>query len=86
MDSRHIKALAETADNLSRSFADIPQIKRGQVWCIVCGHTQSVDGVSALTGAGWPKHCGVTMTIDSPEERAAAGDGGSGGATNEGWG
>jgi len=45
---------------------DIPQIKRGQVWCKECGHTQKVDGAKCLR-EGWPKHCGYTMTIDAPE-------------------
>lgn len=67
MDARHIAALAQVHDNL----ANIPAIKRGQVWCTECGHTQRVDGGAALAGTGWPKHCGFTMTIDSPEERAA---------------
>jgi hypothetical protein len=67
MDTRHIKALAQVADNL----ANIPQFKRGQVWCTVCGHTERVDAVSNTLGGGWPKHCGYTMTIDSPEERAS---------------
>ena len=51
-------------------IAKIPQIARGQVWCTVCGHTQKVSGAAALQH-GWPKHCGYTMTIDSPEERKA---------------
>lgn len=51
--------------------SEVPQISRGRVWCTTCGHTQKVDGVAALNGGGWPKHCGYTMTIDSPEERAA---------------
>lgn len=52
--------------------ADIPQIKRGRVWCLTCGATKRVDGVATLNGqgSGWPKCCGHTMTIDSPEERA----------------
>ena len=66
-DARHIAALDQVAKNL----ADIPAIKRGQVWCTVCGHMQRVDGVAAISGGGWPTHCGFTMTIDSPEERAA---------------
>jgi hypothetical protein len=52
-------------------LAKIPQLSRGQVWCLSCGHTQRVDGVNATMGGGWPKCCGYTMTIDSPEERAA---------------
>ena len=48
---------------------DVPQLKRGRVWCTVCGHSQGVNSAHALQ-RGWPKHCGYTMTIDSSEERA----------------
>ncbi len=48
---------------------DVPQLRRGMVWCTVCGHSERVDSANALRH-GWPKHCGYTMTIDSPEERA----------------
>lgn len=71
MDTRHAHALAQVYDNL----ASIPQIKRGRVWCTVCGHTETVNGAGAIMGGGWPKHCGYTMTIDSPEERAALANG-----------
>lgn len=47
---------------------DVPQIKRGQVWCRQCGSTQQVDGADCLR-TGWPTCCGYTMTIDSPEEQ-----------------
>ena len=50
---------------------DVPQLKRGQVWCRSCGFTTRVDSGLALQ-YGWPKHCGYTMTIDSPEEQKAA--------------
>ena len=50
---------------------EIPQIKRGRVWCRTCGSTQRVNGIAALNGGGWPKCCGYTMTIDSPEEQKA---------------
>lgn len=46
---------------------EIPQIKRGQVWCKECGRTLKVDGAECLR-TGWPKCCGYTMTIDSPDE------------------
>lgn len=45
---------------------DIPQIKRGMVWCRTCGHSQRVDGAECLRH-GWPKCCGFTMTIDAPD-------------------
>lgn len=57
--------------SLQDDLAQIPQFKRGRVWCTVCGHSQQVNAVGATMGAGWPKCCGFTMTIDSPEERAA---------------
>ncbi len=54
----------------ARHIAALPQLKRGRVWCTTCGHSQSVNSNECLR-SGWPKHCGYTMTIDSPEERAA---------------
>jgi hypothetical protein len=47
-----------------------PSLSRGHVWCKTCGTSQSVKPAGALRH-GWPKCCGYTMTIDSPEERAA---------------
>lgn len=47
-----------------------PKLSRGMVWCRTCGRSQKVDSAGALAN-GWPKCCGETMTIDSPEERAA---------------
>jgi len=47
-----------------------PSLARGQVWCTACGATRRVDSASAFRH-GWPKCCGFTMTIDSPEERRA---------------
>lgn len=51
-------------------LSEIPQFKRGMVWCTVCGRSENVNAVAATMGGGWPKCCGYTMTIDSPEERA----------------
>ena len=48
---------------------EVPQLKRGRVWCHECGHTERVDSRACLA-SGWPKHCGYTMSIDSPAERA----------------
>lgn len=45
-----------------------PKLARGRVWCTECGRTQKVDSGEGMT-KGWPKCCGYTMTIDSPEER-----------------
>jgi len=58
----------------SRIADDVPQIKRGLCWCTVCGRVTNVDGADCLAH-GWPKCCGYTMTIDSPEERAALSQG-----------
>lgn len=46
-----------------------PSLARGQVWCRTCGASRGVNTAGALRD-GWPKCCGYTMTIDSPEERA----------------
>jgi len=46
------------------------KVMRGQVWCTVCGKSQKSNPIWAMSH-GWPKCCGYTMTIDSPEERAA---------------
>jgi hypothetical protein len=56
--------------NTGSVVADVPQLRRGIVWCMTCGRTRRVDAGGALAH-GWPKCCGYTMTIDSPEERAA---------------
>ena len=45
------------------------KLSRCHVWCRKCGRTQRVDGNPIRDG--WPKCCGYTMTIDSPEEQAA---------------
>lgn len=55
-----------------------PSLTRGQVWCPICGRTSKVDSAECLR-SGWPKCCGYTMTIDSPDERAELGRGGEGG-------
>lgn len=54
----------------ANDLAQIPQFKRGKVWCAHCGRMERVDAVKATMGGGWPKCCGETMTLDSPEERA----------------
>lgn len=50
--------------------SEVWQIARGKVWCIACKRMRYVDGADALRH-GWPKCCGATMTIDSPQWRAA---------------
>lgn len=57
------------ADLVKSLAAASPKIRRGQVWCRACGSTRKVDGKTAIQN-GWPKCCDITMTIDSPEERA----------------
>lgn len=46
-----------------------PKLARGIVWCKKCGVFTKVNSDACLK-KGWPKCCGETMTIDSPEERA----------------
>ena len=55
---------------LSSVIAQVPQLQRGRVWCTECGHSRRVDVAFAMRYE-WPKCCGATMTIDSPEERDA---------------
>ena len=45
-----------------------PKLSRGRVWCTTCGRSQGVNTSNRMQH-GWPKCCGYTMTIDSPEER-----------------
>ena len=59
--------MVDVHDNIA---ADIPQLRRGMVWCTVCGRSESVNGADCLRNGG-PLCHGYTMTIDSPEERAA---------------
>jgi hypothetical protein len=47
----------------------VPQLRRNRVWCLACGRTEVIDSAECLR-SGWPK-CHGTMSIDSPEERAA---------------
>jgi hypothetical protein len=44
------------------------KLRRGRVWCTSCGRSIEVDSAECLA-TGWPKCCGLTMTIDSPAER-----------------
>lgn len=53
----------------AKVVSDTPQLARGQVWCRSCGSTRSVNVEGAMS-KGWPRCCGYTMTIDSPEEQA----------------
>lgn len=47
-----------------------PKLRRGRVWCRTCGRKRDIDAQTCLQG-GWPMCHGETMTLDSPEERAA---------------
>jgi hypothetical protein len=64
-----VSDLANFTD-FERLAQEIPQLRRGRVWCTSCGCSRQVDSVDCLRH-GWPKCCGYTMTIDSPEERKA---------------
>jgi len=55
-------------DAMYRDMASSPQLARGKVWCHRCGSTRQVDSAQCLR-TGWPKCCGETMSIDSPQER-----------------
>jgi len=48
----------------------IPQLKRGKLWCFICGRVSTFQTGGCLQ-RGWEKCCGETMSIDSPEEREA---------------
>lgn len=54
--------------DLRTVVSEVPQLRRGIVWCTTCGAAKKVDSAECLS-VGWPKHCGQAMTIDSPEER-----------------
>ena len=47
---------------------EVPQLNRGMVWCRSCPRSEQVNSAQCLQ-SGWPKCCGETMTIDSPDER-----------------
>lgn len=53
-------------NKIANTYPSLQQ--RGQVWCKTCKKTRRVDSADALKN-GWPKCCGHTMTIDSPEEQ-----------------
>ncbi len=54
--------------NLDDDLNAIPQVKRGLVYCHECGRQESIEGKNCFR-TGWPKCCGYTMSLDSPEER-----------------
>lgn len=59
----------EIEKGLKEDFAELPQIKRGLVYCHKCGNTKKIGADNLFTG--WPKCCGYTMSLDSPEEHKA---------------
>ena len=65
MSKNPFARVAGVHDKLAGSHASL---LRGRVWCTSCANTRQVDVTQCLK-LGWPKCCGVTMTIDSPEER-----------------
>ena len=67
MDARVFSRLMQHSIH-EQMAASHPKLRRGQVWCRECGHTEKVDSAMALRN-GWPKHCGYTMTIDAPDEK-----------------
>lgn len=68
-DKAELLRLAERTNNFFSEIAEIPQVKRGMVWCHQCGRSQGAGAECFRTG--WPKCCGYTMSLDSPEERSA---------------
>lgn len=57
--------------SMASVIEQVPQLKRGIVWCKKCGASGRTNVEYSLR-KGWPKCCGETMTIDSPEEREVA--------------
>ena len=47
---------------------EVPKLARNRVWCHECGRSIQVNSEACLRH-GWPECCGITMSIDSPEER-----------------
>ena len=57
--------------SIHKTLANVhPSIARGLVWCKSCRRKQAVDPAECFAH-GWPRCCGETMTIDSPQQRAA---------------
>lgn len=68
--SESVEIIRNGAGIHSNIVDQVPKLARGRVWCVTCGKTHKVDPAQCMR-SGWPKCCGATMTIDSPEERAA---------------
>lgn len=69
--TRWERVIKATPSMHQRIADEVPQLKRGIVWCHKCGHSEKADSAHCLAH-GWPLHCGQTMSIDSPEERGGA--------------
>lgn len=54
-------------DKIINDVMKHPRMKRNQVWCRTCGKTLKIDNRECMK-SGYPKCCGYTMTIDSPDE------------------
>ncbi|TMJ18996.1 MAG: hypothetical protein E6G92_04070 [Alphaproteobacteria bacterium] len=61
---RAVRALS----GLPAEIARIPALARGRVWCRSCGASREVAAAHCLR-SGWPRCCGVTMTIDAPGKK-----------------
>lgn len=70
MSDDFLTNLPDRVSSMWEDIGEIPQIKRGLVFCHSCGRQQSVNGVRCMQ-KGWPECCGYTMSLDSPEEREA---------------
>lgn len=57
--------------DFNKVVREVPQLRRGVVWCLTCERSQDVDTADLLRRGGWPRCCGQTMSLDSPEERKA---------------
>lgn len=67
----NIRGLIERTSGLHHKLGGChPKLSRGLVWCRSCGREQSVSASYSMKH-GWPKCCGATMTIDSPDEQKA---------------
>ena len=63
--------MMETSNNIEKNiindFCNHPKLVRNKVWRRICGREENVDFKRCMK-EGWPKYCGETMTIDSPDD------------------
>jgi len=66
----------KTTNEVVAAVAEDLQGFGGHLECGVCGLTQSLESIGYFLMAGWPKHCGYTMTwvTAKQESEAAAGN------------